>query len=235
MSRGDVAGNVIIRQNRAVQAESLGQIRDILGVRIEDNLQSASVALLVEGLGDKRIVQTLMADQSPRIESALTDGTLRIEITTGASNIAYQFRHFYDSVCRVHVLLDADDAGRRALEALEKENGFSHLDATMVTAVGMNDSEVEDLLDETFLAPDILARFNVILDPAHTHPKKKFTLRMKDYFAGSGQGWTKAIEEELKTLVADAVERDPVAALRADRRGPVDALIREIESKLEAS
>src|SRR5690606_1370203 len=132
VSRGDVAGNVIIRQNRAVQAGSLGQIRDILGVRIEDNLQSASVALLVEGLSDKRIIQTLLAGESPIIQSALTDGALRIEITTGASNVAYQFRHFYDSVCRVHVLLDSDAAGRKALEALEKEHGFSHLDATMV-------------------------------------------------------------------------------------------------------
>ena len=235
VSRGDVAGNVIIRQNRAVQAGSLGQIRDILGVRIEDNLQSASVALLVEGLSDKRIIQTLLAGESPIIQSALTDGALRIEITTGASNVAYQFRHFYDSVCRVHVLLDSDAAGRKALEALEKEHGFSHLDATMVRVVDMNDSEVEDLLDEAFLGPDILARFNVTLDPAHTHPQKKFKLRMQDYFAGSGQGWTKAIEDDLKTLVADAVERDPVAALRADRRGPLDALVREIESKLEAS
>lgn len=235
MSRSDVSGNVIILQNRAVQAGSLGQIRDILGVRIEDNLQSASVALLVEGLSDKRIIQTLLARESPVIQSALTDGALRIEITSGANNIAYQFRHFYDSVCRVHVLLDADNAGRKALEALEKEHGFSHLDATMVTVVGMNDSEVEDLIDEAFLGPDILARFNVALNPACTHPQKKFKLRMQDYFAGSGQGWTQAIEDDLKTLVADAVERDPVAALRADRRGPLDALVREIESKLEAS
>lgn len=235
VSRGDVAGNVIIRQNRAVQAKSLGQIRDILGVRIEDNLRSASVALLVEGLSDKRIVQTLLTARSPTIGSALADGTLRIEITTGANNIAYQFRHFYDSVCRVHVLLDGDDAGRKALEALQNEQGFSRRDATMVTAIDMNDSEMEDLLDEKFLGPEVHARFNVTLDPAHTHPKKKFTLRMKDYFAGSGQGWNKAIEEELKTLVADAVERDPAFAVRPDRRGPLDALVREIESKLKSS
>lgn len=235
VSRDDIAGNVIIRQNRAVQAESLGQIRDVLGVRIEDNLHSASVILLVEGLGDKRIVEALLAAQSTIVKAALADGTLRIEITTGAPNIAYQFRHFYDGVCRVHALLDDDGAGRKALEALEKEHGFSHLDATMVRVVDMNDSEVEDLLDEAFLGPDILARFNVTLDPAHTHPQKKFKLRMQDYFAGSGQGWTKAIEDDLKTLVADAVERDPVAALRADRRGPLDALVREIESKLEGS
>lgn len=232
VSRAEVAGNVIIKQNRAIQATSLGQIRETLGVRVEDNLQSASVALLVEGFGDKRILAAVLSQRNSVIGRALGDGKLRIEVTTGAPNIAYQFRRFYDSVCRVHVVLDNDDAGRKALEALQKEQGFGHRDATLVSVVGMNDSEVEDLLDEASLGQEILARFNVTLDAAHTHPAKKFTLRMKEYFAGSGQGWTKMIEEELKTLVADVVEGDPGALLRADRVGPIEALVRELESKL---
>lgn len=235
VSRGDVSGNVIIRENRAVQAASLSQVRQVLGVRVADNLQSARVALLVEGLGDRRIASCLLAARSEVLQRAIDDGSLRMEIITGAANAAYQFRHFYDSVCRVHVLLDDDAAGRKALEALECEQGFSRRDVTAVSVVGMSESELEDLLDEAQLASTILKAFNVVLDDANTHPAKKFKLRMQDHFTASGAGWTKAVEDELKTVIADVVESDPSQIIREDRAGPLTALIRELEAKLAQS
>lgn len=226
VGRGDVSGNIIIQENRAVQATSLTQIRDVLGVRVADNLQSANVVLLVEGYGDKRIITTFLNRRSKAISSALSNGTLRIECTTGAPNVAYQYRLYYDGVCRVHALLDNDGAGRKALEALEKEPGFRHQDATVVSVVGMNESEMEDLFVEEYFGELIFERFNVVLRAGVTHPAKKFTARMKDYFSDSGQAWTRNVGDQLKTLVADGVEHDPDSVLRADRTGPLDALVR---------
>jgi hypothetical protein len=48
--------NVIVESSRARAAHKISQVRDCLGVRLEDNLQSARLALVVEGASDTKIL-----------------------------------------------------------------------------------------------------------------------------------------------------------------------------------
>ena len=45
-NRLDVHQNIIVRQSRAYPAKSVKDVRDVLGVRLDDNLSSAEVVWL---------------------------------------------------------------------------------------------------------------------------------------------------------------------------------------------
>jgi predicted ATPase len=52
VNRARIAANIIVENNQARGAESIAEIRDILGVRAADNLRHAELVLIVEGMED---------------------------------------------------------------------------------------------------------------------------------------------------------------------------------------
>ena len=130
-NRDDPGQNIIIMKNRAYPARTVKEIRDILGVRLDDNLTSAEVVLIVEGDDDK-IALTSFLRSSVSLASALRTGRLAIDVLAGAGNLTHRVRLHADNICKVHAFLDDDASGRSALEAARKEgvltNKFSKSD-----------------------------------------------------------------------------------------------------------
>jgi putative ATP-dependent endonuclease of OLD family len=58
----NVKRNIVVTASRAYPANSLTGVRDVLGVRIADNLVSAYMVLLVEGQSDQKILTSWLAD-----------------------------------------------------------------------------------------------------------------------------------------------------------------------------
>lgn len=230
--REDARANIIVQANSAAPSRNLAQVRNCLGVALPDNMQSAEVTLLVEGIHDARIFRHLLGRKSSIIASAFKAGRLVLKEAGGAQNIPYSYRLLAESVFSVHVILDDDAAGRAARRKLDQA-GVPAKNITMLSSVNMSESELEDLFDESVFADHLLENYNVKCDPQVTQAGKRFSMRMGDYFANSGQTWTDSVASSLKAELA-CLLTDPVAMpeVRSDRESVVEAIQDAVIRKL---
>ena len=230
--RDDPTSNILVYNNAAAPAKTLERVRESLGIKLPDNMASAELVLLVEGKHDRALISHLLRVRNGGIKKAIDDGRLEVRHAGGATNIPYQYRLFRDSICAVHVLLDGDTQGRRARSSLDRDEGLLPADATMITAADMNESELEDLFLESSFSAELLGKYNVTIEPSITQPEKRFALRMKDYFAASGQLWSDSVESNVKAMVSAAIIDLPALPLDPRRIGVVNALESAIATKL---
>lgn len=231
--RDSPTSNILVYNNAAAPAKTLERVRESLGIRLPDNMASAELVLLVEGKHDRELVAHLLCSRNNAIKKAINDGRLEVRHSGGATNVPYQYRLFRDSICAVHILLDNDASGKKARSTLDNDEGLLPADATMITAADMNESEIEDLFLESSYSGQLLEKYNVTIDPSVTQPEKRFSLRMKDYFAASGQLWNSSVESNVKLMVSAAIISHPELPLDTRRLGIVNALETAIASKLQ--
>ena len=84
--REHVSRNVIVNKNRAFPATSVKDVRAVLGVRVEDNLSSAEVVLLVEGEEDRVALSAILSDRSEVIRREAASGRFAIDVLAGTGN-----------------------------------------------------------------------------------------------------------------------------------------------------
>lgn len=227
--RDKPTANILVESNQARRVNALREIRSSLGVEIPDNLSSADVVLVVEGKHDVTIVRRLLADDQA-LGAALKSGRLAIQHAGGASQVPYHCRLHHDGVASVHVLLDDDKAGRAARTKVE--DLLHPRDITMTMVNGMGEAEIEDLFDEEAFGTILMSEFNVKLDPSVSHPARRFSIRMEEYFRASGQKWNDSVEANLKTSIS-ALLASPSSPAPIDARlGVVEALHRGLTTKL---
>ena len=228
----NVDRNIIVEASQARAARSILEVRDCLGVRLEDNLQSAQLALVVEGTSDVRILGTLLAQSDPLLQEALSSGQLVIEGLGGGGKLGYRLSQYASGVCGVFVVFDNDGQGRTSISSAMSEGLLEPSEYALAVAPGKQESELEDLID-----PDIyLAELNAHLGTRFTtkqvrRGRKKWSSRMETLVEGKGKIWNTTVEKKLKTIVADAVVGSPEAALLADT-DLVDEIANVLHSRL---
>ena len=234
VDRQKLGNNILVRANRAAPASQIAEIRDALGVRVGDNLQSAEMVLVVEGGSDSRAVTALVSEYSSSLAAALSSGVLAIESLGSASNLPARLEALRSSLCDFHVLLDNDDAGRLAA-GKARDRGLLHpLEENLVTVPGMKDSEFEDLLDLALYADKIRQTFGVDLEAkAFRKSALKWTSRVAEAFRAQGKAWSDNVKVSVKTLVAMEVAEAPAQALRVERAESFTALISQLEQRLQ--
>lgn len=216
VNREEAAANILVQDNIAQPAKSLSEIRRSLGVEVPDNLQSATVVVLVEGAHDVTILRAVLARRSELLKRALHEGILALVSSQGSSNLPYQCRVQRETVARVHVVVDNDGAGRKALKDLETSTDIDPIDVTVLRKGEMWNSEIEDIYDESLFADLIRSHFNVEISAVGVDSREDFSTRMKKYFEIAGRPWSGRVESTLKdrvaTFVRDAadLETDPV-------------------------
>lgn len=163
VNRRSLASNVLVQDNKARQAQSLDEIREILGVRTSDNLHSATVVLVVEGESDRRIIEHLLRQRSESVAAALDTGSLGIQVLHGGTNLAYRLGELEAGLCTVHALLDDDRTGRDAVGKALDLGLLRDRDYSLTKRPGYRESEIEDLLKVDVYAPHVLRTFGVDL------------------------------------------------------------------------
>ena len=78
INRLDLASNIIVERAKARPAESVRELRAVLGVRTSDNLDGADVVLVVEGTEDKIALAAILASRSKRLRAAIESGALQL-------------------------------------------------------------------------------------------------------------------------------------------------------------
>ncbi len=189
---------------------------------------------MVEGDEDVVALEALLPTLSPLISKALKQYQLVIEQIGGAGNLSYKLSLLSNALCVTHVLLDNDDAGKKAYAKAIDEKTLKVADATFVSCKGMPASEMEDAFDRSVYEAQVLGEFGVDLSDTAFRGSAKWSDRMKACFEKQGKPWNDAMKAQVKAVVAEAVSKTPAEALHSQKRASIDALVSSLERKLEA-
>lgn len=236
VNRSQIGSNIIVDRSKARKAKSLKEIRDVLGIRVADNLSSAEIVLVVEGSDDALAIRALLAHASPLLSRAIGDGQIAVDDTHGAGNLAYKLSLLRDQLCTTHAFLDHDAAGIAAANKAEMNGLLVPADRTFAIAVGMKESEMEDLYAFDVYSTLLKSRWGVSIGTqAFKNRRKKWTQRVEAAFAASGQHWDDETCRQVKSAVASRVASEPELALDARFSSAFGALVEALEAKLDAA
>jgi len=233
VDRTSIGRNILIDRSTAKPARDIASIRSLLGVRASDNLVNASHVLVVEGEEDIVALSALLPHLSLTIAKALKQNQLVLEQIGGAGNLSYKLSTLANALCVTHVLLDNDEAGKKAFAKATEEKTLRVADTTFVNCRGMPLSEMEDTFDRVVYSAEVLEGLGVDLDDAAFRGNAKWSDRAKACFEKQGKPWNDAMKSQLKAVVAHAISKKPGEALHAQKRASVDALVVALERKLK--
>jgi putative ATP-dependent endonuclease of OLD family len=233
VDRHEAKSNILVSKNRAKPAISIQELREVMGVRVSDNLVAAEVLLLVEGEDDRRAMRALLAHHSVKLRKALESGRLGIDTLGGGGNLTYKLTMARESMCVTHSLLDNDLSGREAVSRALTQGVLQVADLSYASCLGMPDSELEDWYDSAHVASVMSSVLGVApANPYFTSTKKKWSDRMRELCFSSGKPWDPSIEAMAKYKVAEFVVASPELALLPARKSAFDTLVANLESKL---
>jgi putative ATP-dependent endonuclease of OLD family len=234
VNRAEIDGNVIVEDHKARPADSIKEIRDSLGVRLSDNLQSAELVLLLEGEEDVSPMTKLLGCHSPTLAAALENGRLAIDTLAGASKLIYKLGLLKIAGCRCHVYMDHDQAGRDAVDAALAEKLLTPASYTFVKCPGLKDSEIEDLYSVALYHNHVLSTYNVDLTDKKLGNSGVWSDRVERQFDAQSGAWNKdgTTEKTLKSAIGALVAQNPATALTTYRRRSFDNLITVLERRL---
>lgn len=232
VDRTNLKSNIVVNKKRASPAKSVAELRDILGVRASDNLRNAEVALVVEGEDDRLALMALLPHASKRIGTALNNGFIAIDSLGGGTNLSYKLSQLRESLCTCHVLLDHDKAGLQAYEKAKADGLILPADVTHVICAGLDESEFEDMLDESLYADFLKNKYGASLASPKFKGKRKWSDRLKAAFEHQGKVWSARVEMQIKADIAELIQANPAKALNTHKKGSFDGLVEALEAKL---
>ena len=230
VNRTNLKENVIVNDGKATPVKKIKEIRDVLGIHVSDNLTNAEHVLVVEGEDDKIALGKLLPNMSSVLKHAIQNGTLIIDEIGGAGNLSYKLSLYRESQCTYHVLLDNDDAGRRAGEAAERQGLLDIKNVTYTLCSGKPDAEIEDCYNKESYKDIIMNNFGVNIDVSGFRGNKKWSDRMAHCFMSQGKQWTESVEKKVKLAVADGIPSDADIALNENMRSSIDAVVSALET-----
>lgn len=233
VDRTNLKSNILVNNKKASPAKNIEELRDTLGVRASDNLRNAEIALVVEGEEDRKALTALLPLTSKRIGAALQTGFIVVDSLGGGTNLSYKLSQLRETLCTCHSFLDHDKAGLAAFAKAEAEGLAMPADVTHAICPGLEESEFEDMLDESLYADLVKNKFGASLASPKFKGKKKWSDRVRAAFEHQGKVWSQKIEAQLKADIADTITINASKALSAHRRGAFDGLVAALEAKLD--
>lgn len=230
VNRSNLKENIIVDSGKALPVKKIKEIRDILGTKVSDNLVNAENVLVVEGEDDKIILEKILPQMSESIKKAIQNGTLIIDDMGGAGNLPYKLSFYRNLQCKYHVLLDNDDAGRKAGRDAETQGLLNTCNTTYTICNGSPNAEFEDCLEKTAYTEAIASEFGVNLNRNEFRGNKKWSDRVADCFRSQGKQWNDTIEKRVKFCVAVSISDDPAVVLNQHKRSSIDALVEALNS-----
>lgn len=229
VNRTNINENIIVNNGKATPVKKIKEIRDVLGTHVSDNLTNAEHVLVVEGEDDKIALDKLLPNMSATIKHAIQNGTLIIDYIGGSGNLPYKLSLYRDLQCTYHVLLDNDDAGRRAGEDAERQGLLEIRNVTYTVCNGLPNAEMEDCYSKDVYKDTIWREFGVNIDVSEFRGSTKWSDRVKKCFLSQGKQWTDIVEKRVKLAVVNVLPEDANIALDSHKRSSIDAVVHALE------
>jgi len=234
IERQQVKHNIIVQSGQAKPANNVNEIRQSLGITMSDNLSSAYLVLLVEGEEDVVLLKPWLEEKSDKIKTALSNASLIIDHLGGASNIGYKTTLYKNNLCNVIAYLDNDEAGRKGIKDAEAKGIIKTNEYVLSFVRGMQNSEIEDLLDINSYNQLIKDEYGVDLNiPAFKTNDKQWSDRVKKLFELYGKIWTDKLETEIKYKVAKQASSLKLTSLNSHKTSSIESLVTSIENVLD--
>jgi hypothetical protein len=233
VDRTSIKSNIIVHNRKASPATDVKSIREILGIRAADNLMHAEFVLVTEGEDDKKALIPLLQETSAVLKSAFSHGSIAIDTLLGGSNLSYKLNQIQEAMCQTYCFLDHDKAGLDAFDRAEKEGLAALADVTFASVPGMQESEIEDLYDESLYAGMLQTKYGVSTLSPKFKGGGKWSNRLKETFKHQGKPWNDNIEARVKADVAELAALNPKTALNAHKSGAFDAVVAALEARLQ--
>lgn len=228
-----VQSTIIVEGSAARPAKSISEVRETLGVRLSDNLQSARLVLIVEGITDVTSLSAILQERDEELRTAIKSGDLIFDHLRGAGKLTYKIATHRAALSMVHVFLDGDAAGKERVKVALSEKALTDADYNLTHHVKKNVSEIEDLFEVESYATDFFNKFGVDLRAPVVDPHKKtWSDTVKARFEASGKLFDKEKENEVKFWLAEFVKSNPKKVLGGNAVAPIDALIASLKLKL---
>jgi len=231
---GKLESTIIVRESKAGVAKNIAEVRDVLGVRLSDNLQSARLVAIVEGDDDVITMKAIIEARYPKLENCIKEGHLVFDSLGGASNLSYKVRTYRSSATLVQCFLDHDGAGERGVRKALDENIIQVSDYNLFQVSGLSEAELEDLFDPKKYREAFLEEYQV--DPTIKPPaasRKKWSDAMKVRFSAHGKIWDEKTEMQVKLWLARYGKDNIDNIILESRFSPVEAFLKSLERKLD--
>ena len=234
VNRSEITSNIIVDDGNAREAANIREIREILGVKLSDNLYGAKLILFVEGITDREILTPLFEKKSRKLKKALSDKELVIQPISGTDHIELHLSMAKSMVSDFYVFLDNDEAGRNAVKRCQSKNLLDVKDYMLTTYDDMaKESEIEDMLSENLYERIIFEKYGVKINIGEFKAKnKKWSDRIGIAFNKSGKILEKNTLEEIKLSVSTLVKGNVPNALRPNGEILFQKLVGALETRL---
>ncbi len=231
VNRGEITRNLIVNKSNATSAKNIAEIRDILGVKIADNLRSANLIILTEGEDDSILLKSWISQLSNSVKSAIDNGDISFDNLAGANNLAYKVSLWKSLLCDVRAFLDNDDTGNTGFAEASSKGLITLHDVTFSTVTNYKESEIEDLVDLDTYKNEIMIKYGVNLEksPEFRNSKRKWSLRMQEAFKKGGKIWNDNIKAEAKRVVTQNASSVGLSSLNKHHRKPVKLFVVSLE------
>ncbi|MFC7375105.1 ATP-dependent endonuclease [Brachybacterium sp. GCM10030268] len=146
VNRDEVSANVLVRGNTASAARSVRDIRDVLGVELHDNLNSAEVVVVTEGWTDVSILPVALRFLDGPGSKDIAAGRIVFKSATGTGKIARLIQQERSTACKIIVVLDGDKAGDLEAQRLHDTGVIDKKNIFVLRDSGRSQSEIEDMI-----------------------------------------------------------------------------------------
>jgi len=234
MNKENIKSNIIVNSGKAKPAKNIHEIRELLGIKMSDNLLNSEYVLLVEGESDKTILTKILCILSEKIKKHINDGSFSVYSVGGASKIEYNLNIFNSQFCKCYVFVDNDEEGINTINKIVEDNQIDRKNTNICICNGMKESEIEDCFYKEIYMEEIKKKYDVDLNVKEFRNGNKWSERMKKTFNAQGQLWNEKIEKEIKLLVASAInDKFSVSSLIEQKSTAILALVKKLEENVK--
>lgn len=201
----NISNNIIVDSGKAKPAKNVKDVREVLGIQVEDYMVSSRIILLVEGECDEIILKKILSDRSLKIKKALDSKELGIKRIDSASKLSYHLSLLKNEICKTIVFLDGDTSGKVALNREIEEKNIDYKDAFVLNCDGFKESELEDIIKPEIYASHLFEYYGININRREFRGSKKWSDRLKKCIELSGKMSDEKIVKNIKIDIAELV------------------------------
>lgn len=215
VNRLDISSNIIINNGIGDKAKNINEIRELLGIKLSDNLVASEVVVIVEGSDDVISFKSILSKVSPKLKTAIENNKLNIVDMGGATNLKYKCSFYASLMCKYFAIVDGDMCGTDSLNEAIQKGLLSSLNSAILYAYGNNrESEFEDYIKKELYSKVIFDKYGVDINcTSFKGCKKKWSDRLEETFVRQSKLFNKAIESEIKYELAKIIERSDISEI----------------------
>ncbi len=227
IDRDNPSHNVQIDDSHEVRAcSSISEIRNLLGIRLTDNLDGLKRVVLVEGECDQIILSKLCCDLNSNLSESIKKGSLEFVSVGSCTKMDNQIRLYNSLLIPSLVIFDSDQSGMQSRNKLISSKLKRSEEVLILKCPGMKECEIEDFIDYQAYLSELQLQFNINIDPTKFKDKNKpWSDRIKVEADKAPIEYNEKVEKQIKIMIAQLVGQKGVEVIPEYIMGNVRSLV----------